>query len=102
MPSVEEKLNVKTKKKIGVSPTKPLAQSIMAFVETYQKMEETKTQLAYEHIDIAQRMYVDRLAMEERHAARKEDLKLQLTRMKLEFAGNKRKALDNKEWVFIL
>ena len=97
MPNVEGKLNAKKKRKVGVSPTKPLAESMMVFVETYQKMEETKIQLAREYIDIAQRMHADRLAMEERHAARGEDLKLQLTRMKLEFAGNKRKAPNNEE-----
>ena len=95
--ATEEKLNAKKKKKVGVSPVKPLAQSMMAFVETYQKMEETKIQLAREHIDIAQRMHADRLAMEKRHATCGEDLKLQLTCMKLEFAGTKRKAPDNEE-----
>ena len=52
MPSIEGKLNTK-KKKIKVSPTKPLAQSMMAIVKTYQKMEKTKIQLARDHIDIA-------------------------------------------------
>ena len=52
MPSVEGKLNAK-KRKVGVSPTKPLTQSMMAFVETYQKIEKTKIQLARNHMDIA-------------------------------------------------
>ena len=103
MPTVEGKLNAK-KRKVGVSLTKPLAQSTMAFVETYQKMEDTKIQLARDHMYIAQRMYADsqriqanRLAMEECHAACREDLNIQLTRMKLKFAGNKRTAQDNEE-----
>ena len=73
--SVEEKLNMK-KRKVGVFSTKPLAQFMIAFVETYQKMEEIKIQFARDHMDIAQRMQVDCLAMEERRVARGEDLKI--------------------------
>ena len=45
MPSVEGKLNAKNKKKIGVSPTKPLAQSMMALWKHIKKWKKPKFNL---------------------------------------------------------
>lgn len=69
MPSVEGKVHAKKKAKKSLgSPSKPIADFLMAFVETYEGLEGTKLQMAREHMQLASILHAYRQAMEERHA----------------------------------